>query len=75
MSLTINEARERAEQVWGAARVRVVRKRVDGGADVECQPQGIASDVRERNYVAHRLDANGHVSCHTDCEKLEAEHV
>jgi len=71
MSLTVNEAIERACAIWGAARTHGIKLRPDGGADVELVPAGIASDTRARNYVAHQIDANGHAVCHSDCARLE----
>lgn len=59
-NVTISEALERANRIWGAGRVTVVRMRPDGGADIQ---------VARDNY--HRLDTNGHAICHVDCRTLE----
>ena len=69
--MTRHEAFERACRVWGRDRVISVGVRPDGGAAVNCRSAIQASDMRERNYAAHRLDANGHVACHDDCRSLE----
>lgn len=71
--MTVNEAIERSQKIWGARRVRFVRDRGDGSFDVECRPAGIASDTRGRNYAAHTIDANGHPLCHADCMVLEEQ--
>jgi hypothetical protein len=73
-AMTISEALERANRIWGAGIVTVVRMRPDRGADVQIKPgRHLASDTRGRNYVAHRLDANGRTACHEDCKTLEDE--
>ena len=76
--MTINEALERAQAIWGRARVSVVRQHHDGAeVEVQCLPghtraSGVlASDTRDRHTVVHRLDANGHAICHDDCRELE----
>jgi hypothetical protein len=68
--MTVNEAYERACFIWGKARVISVRG-YGLGADVNLKPTGAASDTRDRNYSAHRLDGNGHAVCHEDCKQLE----
>jgi hypothetical protein len=71
--LTSSEAFERAVAIWGRRRVRSISLHPGGGgADVHLRPTGIASDTRDRNYSAHRLDGNGHVDCHDDCRRLES---
>ncbi len=73
-AMTISEAMDRANRIWGSGKVTVVRMRPNRGADVEIDPgKHLASDTRGRNYVAHRLDANGHTDCHEDCRILEDE--
>lgn len=70
--MTGNEARERAEKIWGAE--RLISVSLDRSTDnwyVNLHPFGRASDVRGRTYAAHQLDANGHAICHTDCAHLE----
>jgi hypothetical protein len=69
--MTISEACERAKTIWGEQRFLSVRLREDGGADVNLLRAGIASDCRDRNYSAHRLDRFGHPVCHNDCNTLE----
>jgi len=68
--MTANEAYARAVAIWGQRRVSSIRVFPDA-IDVNLLPAGIASDTRDRNYVAHRLDHNGHVTCHDDCKTLE----
>lgn len=69
--MAANEALERAVAIWGRDRIISVQRREDGGAWVSLVPAGIASDTRARNYSAHLLDGNGHVTCHDDCKTLE----
>jgi len=71
MSMTANEALERANRIWGNERVKSVRVYPDS-VYVELHPAGIASDTRGQNYVAHRLDGNGHPTCHDACKRIEA---
>ena len=71
--MTGGAALERAVRLWGSERVISVAIRADGSTDVNCRPaMRAASDVRGRNYCAHRLDANGHTACHDDCRLLES---
>jgi hypothetical protein len=60
MNVTISEALERANTIWGSGRVTVVRMRPDAGADIETVGRS-----------AHHLDANGHATCHDECRSLE----
>lgn len=69
--MTMQEAKARATEIWGGNRLVSVIRQLDGRIDVHLLPAGIASDTRERNYTAHRLDADGHVVCHDDCRSLE----
>jgi len=62
--MTINEAKERAEKIWGSG-VEKVQIRPDGGADID---YGYADAMP---YGYHRLDANGHAVCHVDCRARE----
>lgn len=71
--MTLKEAIERVDRIWGATRLTSIRVQRDGGCYVELKRMGIASDTRERNYVAHHLDANGHPTCHADCKELESK--
>lgn len=70
MALTLNAAEICTAAVWGRDRIINICLRPDGGADVSLKPFGAASDVRGRTYTSHRLDADGHPTCHTDCESM-----
>jgi len=72
--MTLNEAEERVDRIWGRARIISLHLRPNGGVDVNLTPVGMASDVRGRSFSAHRLDANGHPDCHNDCMDLEDAH-
>jgi hypothetical protein len=68
--MTYLEATERAVGIWGRERLQHVQLRPDGGADVLLYAEPTNPDpVRQFGY--HRLDANGHVACHSDCLPLE----
>lgn len=69
--MTIQEFGEQARRIWGEQRFIGARLRADGGADVSLLQAGRASDMRGRNFSAHRLDRDGHPTCHNDCETLE----
>ena len=64
MSMTHFEVEERAHQIWGC-KPNKVHLRPDGGADLDY------GYVEYPPYGYHRLDANGHVSCHVVCQEAE----
>ena len=71
--MTINEVVERVVRIWGPRRMVSARLRADGGADVNlAATEAPGNDVHGRNYAAHRLDRNGHATCHEECAQLEA---
>lgn len=57
--MTSNEALERAQRIWGH----------------DCQLEQRVNDRWDVSIkgVWHGLDGNGHVTCHTKCEDLEAD--
>jgi hypothetical protein len=65
--LTLNEAIERANQLWPGRPMSVCLRGIDGGADVLLLPT-----ARERTTNYHRLDGNGHPVCHEACSAAEA---
>lgn len=62
--MTKLEAIEHAKQIWGFE-PHMVQIRPDGGADLD---YGYA-DADPYGY--HRLDVNGHVACHVNCQDRE----
>jgi hypothetical protein len=70
--MTLSEAKERVSAIWVGRNVSYIQLRPDGGVDVNLDAtHGRYGDMRERGYAYHRLDANGHVACHSDCQSLE----
>ena len=64
MSMTTNEAEDRAKKIWRAVPGQI-RLRPDGGADIDFGD----ADVHPFGY--HRLDENGHAACHHSCKREE----
>ena len=66
MSLTLQEAQDRAIKIW-QFKPHHITLRPDGGADVD---YGYSADY-PAPYGYHRLDSNGHVACHVRCQEQE----
>lgn len=72
--LSVDQLHDRANRIWGPKRViSVYPIPATGGLDVNCIRLGMASDCRGRTFTAHRLDATGTPTCHTDCMVLATE--
>jgi hypothetical protein len=61
VSMTRNEASERAQKIWGA----------DTILDLVEKAHDDAWDVKLQDHTWHSLDGNGHTSCHKTCSKRE----
>ena len=59
--MTKDQADARAQQLWGPL----------GVATVTMQAGGVLVTTERGRLRYHRMDSDGHVTCHNDCKKFE----
>ena len=59
---TKNDADHRAALIWGHEGIERIDTRDDGGFDIH---------TRDRLVKYHRLNREGHATCHKACKRLE----
>jgi hypothetical protein len=78
--MTGDEARDRAKAIWGESILSLALED-DGTAYVDTDPALARRRLRvtnakaERDFDVHRLDANGHPTCHVACKDYENEEL